>query len=298
MLIGINAGFGDPIAADLPLLEHLGFDVVREDIRSHRSDADVQELLTEFLGRPIALLVLLGGGHIERPDGGRVEPHELAAHAARVWRMARDIGLPDLRFEVGNEPDLAHEGYRTRPQDFATAIQQTRDALRGGGFRGDIITGGIANLSTANLQYLDRMLRAGLPDDVIVGFHRYPRGMDPEKPHRQFRSREAEWDALIGLAGKRPVACTEFGHHTAPRRYRIFFKKRVTDAQVADHVEYDLDFFERHGCVLAAVYQLNDGGRDIAVDRYGIRRTDRTLKEVAFRIRERERVERAQLAGG
>ena len=298
MLLGINAGFGDPLAADLPLLEHLGFDIVRQDVRAHRTDADVQELLTEFLGRSIGLLVLLGGGHIERTDGGRVEPHELAAHAMRVWSIARHIGLSPVRFEVGNEPDLAHEGYRTRPQDFAIAIQQTRDALRGAGFRGDIITGGIANLATANLQYLDRMLRAGLPDDVIVGFHRYPRGMDPVKPHRQFRSREAEWDALIQLAGTRPVACTEFGHHTAPRRFRIFFRKRVTDAGVAEHVEYDLDFFERHGCVMAAVYQLNDGRRDVAVDRYGIRRTDGTLKEVALRIRERERAERARLAGG
>jgi hypothetical protein len=142
------------------------------------------------------------------------------------------------------------------------------------------------------------MLRAGLPDDVIVGFHRYPRGMDPAKPHRRFRSREAEWEALIELARQRPVACTEFGHHTAPRPYRIFFRKRVSDAEAADHVEYDLDFFERHGCVLAAVYQLNDGVRDVAVDRYGIRRADGTLKEVARRIRERDRIERARLAGG
>jgi hypothetical protein len=79
----------------------------------------------------------------------------------------------------------------------------------------------------------------------------------------------------------------------------VFFRKRVTDAQVADHVEYDLDFFEQHGCRMAALYQLNHGPRDnVHLDRYGIRRTDGTLKDVATRLRERDRAMQARVRGG
>lgn len=290
MLIGINAGFGAPLAPDLPVLEQIGFDFVRQDVRVQRTDADIQELLTEFLGRPISLLVLVEGGDIGHDRGARVEPHELAAHAVRVWRIARNIGLLDLRFEIGNEPDLAHADYRTRPQDFAVAVQQARDALRGAAFAGDIISGGIANLGAANLDYLEGMLQAGLPDDVIIGFHRYPRGMGPRTPQKGFSSRDAEWRALMRLVDGRPVACTEFGHHTAPRPFGVFFRKRVSDVQVADHVMFDLDFFEARGCRMAAVYQLNDGQRDdVHLDRYGIRGTDGIFKDVAIRLQARLR---------
>lgn len=289
MLLGINAGFGHRLGDDLDLIHALGFAFVRQEFRAHRSDGDVRGLLSEFADTPVGVLALLGGGRIHSPSGGRVEPHVLAAHGARVVRIAADLGLSDLMIEVGNEPDLAHVDYRTRPQDFAVAVRQTFDSVRAAGFTGRVITGGISNLSRERLEYLDRMLQGGVPDEVLLGFHRYPRGMGPRTPQEGFSSREAEWDALMRLARGRQVACTELGHHTAPRPTRFLgfipVRRRVSDEDVADHMAFDLGFFAERGCALTAVYQWNDGTRaDVHLDRYGIRREDGSLKPVAERI--------------
>jgi hypothetical protein len=289
VLVGINAGFGRPLGEDLDLIHALGFAFVRQDIRADRSDADVLELLGEFHYRPLTPLVLLAGGEMGAPDGTRVEPHVIAAHGARVVRLAREAGLVEVMIEVGNEPDIGHVDYRTRPQDFATAVRYTFDAVRDAGFDGPVISGGISNLSRKSLDYLERAVEAGMPSEVIVGFHRYPRGMSPAKPQEGFDSREDEWQALQRLAHGREVACTEMGHHTAPRPRRFLgifpYKRRVSDEEVADHVEFDLKFFAVRDCLMAAIYQLNDGHTDNRhVDRYGIRRRDGTLKPVAERI--------------
>ena len=47
-----------------------------------------------------------------------------------------------MLIEVGNEPDIGHVDYKSRPADFADAIRQTHLAVRGGGFVGPLITGG------------------------------------------------------------------------------------------------------------------------------------------------------------
>jgi hypothetical protein len=286
MLLGINAGFGDPIAHEFGLLAPLGFRVVRQDIRPHFTDEHLRGLVAEFVGAPLTPLFLLGGGHIDTPLGTRVEPHEIAALGGRVVDEAARQGLTGYWLEVGNEPDLAHIDYRSRPGDFAVAVQQAFDAVRAAGFAGPVVSGGISNLSRASLTYLERMLVEGLPADVIVGFHRYPKGLTPANAQDGFASRDAEWLELQRLANGRAVACTELGHHTAPRKYLLWgfipTRKRVSDVEVAEHVVFDLDFFRSRGCLLTAVYQLNDGpSGEVHHDRYGIRRLDGTLKPVA-----------------
>jgi hypothetical protein len=291
MLLGINAGFGAPIAFEFPHLTSRGLTVVRQDLRAHFADDHLQALVHEFAGAPVVPLFLLAGGHIDTPDGvSRIEPHEIAALGQRVVGHAAEVGLTDYWIEVGNEPDLAHVDYKTRPADFAVAVQQTFDAVRAAGFGGPVVSGGICNLSRASLTYLERMLNQGLPADVIVGFHRYPRGLTPENPQDGFSSRDAEWQELQRLANGRAVACTEVGHHTAPREYRLWgiipMKRRVSDAEIAQHVVFDLHYFKSRGCLLTAVYQLNDGpNNDLHLDRYGIRRQDGTWKPVADGIR-------------
>jgi hypothetical protein len=289
MLLGINAGFGEPIASEFANLMLRGFSVVRQDLRAHFDDATLQSLVNEFAGAGVTPLFLLAGGHIDSPEGDRVEPHEIAMLGQRVVAFAADAGISDYWLEVGNEPDLAHVDYKTRPQDFAVAVEQTFDAVRAAGFTGPVVSGGIANLSRANLTYLERMLNQGLPADVVIGFHRYPRGLTPANPQEGFSSRDAEWQELQRLANGRGVACTEVGHHTAPRKYLFWgfipLKKRVSDADVAQHVVFDLNYFKARGCLLTAVYQLNDGpNNDLHLDRYGIRRQAGTWKPVADAI--------------
>ena len=289
MKVGLTAGFGEPLGADRDFIESIGFAFVRQEIRADATDRTIAALLGEFVGRPITLLALLGGGKNRTAAGGRIEPRVFAALASRVVRAAAQLGLTGYMIEVGNEPDIGHRDYATRPEDFASAVAQTEATVRQAGFPGPVISGGISNLSIERLDYLARMAPR-LPPDVIVGFHRYPRGDRPDQPHPGFASRDAEWARLQEIAGARSLACTEFGHHSAPRRQRLLGflprrSRRVPDDVVAEYVAYDLEAFQSKGCELAAVYQLNDGPTDRPIDRYGIRRPDGTPKPCCRRHR-------------
>ena len=283
-VLGINAGFGDPVAGEFPFFERIGVAAVRQDLFAHGETAPIEALVAEFSNRPARAVFMLAGGKMQVADGShRIEPHVLAARARRVVEAAHAAGLEQYSLEVGNEPDIAHDGYASRPQDFAEAIRQVHAVVRPLGFDGDLVTGGISNLNERGLTYLQSMLAApSVPADVVVGFHRYPEGgRGSRAPHPGFESREEEFEALAGLAGGRRVACTEFGYHTAEDRMGVLGSRRRSESEVAEAVQWDLDFFGQHGVLLAALYQLNDGVGDVAEDRYGIRRTDGTLKPVA-----------------
>jgi len=284
IVLGINAGFGDPIAGEFPFFAHLGVGVVRQDLFAHGDAAPIEALVAEFPNRPARALFMLAGGKMQVADGSnRIEPHVLAARARRVVEAAHAAGLQQYSLEVGNEPDIAHDGYASRPQDFAEAIRQVHAVVRPLGFTGDLITGGISNLNERGLEYLHSTLAApSVPADVVVGFHRYPEaGRGPQAPHPGFESREEEFEALAGLVGGRRVACTEFGYHTAEDRMGVLGSRRRSETEVAEAVQWDLDFYGQRGVLLAALYQLNDGTHDIAEERYGVRRLDGTLKPVA-----------------
>jgi hypothetical protein len=283
-VLGINAGFGDPIAVEFPFFEQLGVAVVRQDLFAHGDAAPIEALVAEFSNRPARALFMLAGGKMQTPDGSnRIEPQVLAARARRVVEAAQAVGLQTYSLEVGNEPDIAHDGYASRPQDVADAIRQVHAVVRPLGFEGDIITGGVSNLNQRGLEYVQAMLSTpAVPADVVVGFHRYPEsGRGAQAPHKGFESRDEEFDALEGLVSGRRVACTEFGYHTAEDRMGVFGHRRRSESEVAESVRWDLDFFGQRGVLVAALYQLNDGTRDVAEERYGVRRLDRTLKPVA-----------------
>src|SRR5215471_6558741 len=264
MLIGINAGFGDPIGPDFPFLERLGFEVVRQEIRFGADQDRIRLLASEFVGSTLTPLFLLAGGKMSRPDGNRVEPNEIADLGVAVINAAAVVGLDRLALEIGNEPDIAHDGYSKRPQDFAAAVSQTRNRARDAGFTGSIVTGGIANLNTRGIEYLRVLFQPRdfpFPDDVTIGFHRYPETCAyADTPHANFASRDAEMDALRQITGAHRVACTEFGYHTAPEKQNFFAPPtRRTDDKVADSVMFDFDFFDRRQCDMAVLFQLNDG---------------------------------------
>lgn len=287
MLVGLNAGFGRTLAADWPFITSTGFTVVRQEFRLDVDNATLDRLTAEFVGRPMRLLALIGGGKNQTAGGGRIEPHQFAALGARVVKSATDVGLRDVLIEVGNEPDIGHPDYANRPRDFAVAVAQTHAAVRQAGHTGIVISGGISNLSRERLDYLERVV-SDLSPDIVVGFHRYPHGLGAEQPHPGFADRDAEWDRLKQITGRRQVACTEFGHHTAPRRHGrlgvVRRRRRVSDEAVADHIVYDLSYFRERGCLASAVYQLNDGPTDRPIDRYGIRRADGTPKPAVAAI--------------
>jgi hypothetical protein len=274
MWLGINAGFGAPLGPALDFIESIGFHFVRQEFRGDANDRHLTSLLSEFVGRRTKLLALLGGGTNRTRAGGRIEPQVFASSGARLVHVAAALGLDPI-VEIGNEPDIGHPGYASRPADFAAAVSLTHAAMRREGFRGAVITGGISNLSRERLDYLAAVVRAGIPADVIVGFHRYPHGLSARIPHPGFADRDAEWNRLLDIAGSRDVACTEVGHHTAPRgrrRFGLFGRRhRLTAEDAARDLMFDLEFFRDRGALMTAVYQLNDGPHDRSIDRYGIR---------------------------
>jgi hypothetical protein len=281
--VGLQAGWGTSLQAMFPAFATYGFGTIRQDLYGQGDPAAVPALVTECVGAPVRMLFLIGGGHIDHAGGNRIEPHELAAWTTTVVQTARTAGLTDYALEIGNEPDIAHPGYADRPQDFAEAVRQCHEAARANGFAGAVITGGISNLNNRGFRYLSAMLAVPtLPvNDLVFGFHRYPEsGRGPLAPHDRFKSREDEWTMLRQLVGARPVACTEFGYHTAKSR-----PLTLTNSDVADAVFWDLNFFAERLVPLAVVYQLNDGPTDDWIDRYGVRTLDGTWKVVAERMR-------------
>jgi hypothetical protein len=261
------------MAPDLPGIAAHGFAVVRQDLFAVTSE--IFSLIVECVDAPCRPLFLIGGGQIAGSTGHRLEPYELATMTHEVVHRALQAGLTDYALEIGNEPDIAVKGYAERPEAFAEAVRSCHFAARAAGFRGSIISGGVSNLNTRGLRYLRRMVESGaLPeDDLTIGFHRYPEaGRGPWAPHQGFDSRADEFDTLVGLTDARPLACTEFGYHTADV---------LSDEGVAASVLWDLGFYESRGVELAVVYQLNDGPGATWMDRYGVRRLDGTWKPVA-----------------
>jgi hypothetical protein len=280
--IGLNAGFGDPLAGEFAGIATHGFSVVRQDVYAHQSSEDAAACVREFAGMPVTALFLIGGGKISHPNGNRLEPHELAPLVGLVVDTAAAAGVTGYAIEIGNEPDIACPGYADHPEDFAEAIRQCLEAARAHQCPGPLITGGIANLNDRGLRYLSRMLKApSMPaDGVTIGFHRYPEaGHGPLAPHDHFQSRDDEWAAFQQLVGTRPTACTEFGYHTAASH-----PQTLTDQNVAESVLWDLRFYDARQVGLACIYQLNDGPTDTWINRYGVRAQDGTWKPVAHAI--------------
>jgi hypothetical protein len=279
--VGLQAGFGSSLAADVDAIASYGFQVVRQDVYG-RNVYD-PALVTELAGAPVHAVFLIGGGSIAIADGSRrLEPFELAQMTTAVVEAANSVDFHTYAIEIGNEPDIAHPDYANHPEDFAEAVRECHFAARVADFRGPVISGGIANLNDRGFRYLRRMLACdALPlDDLVIGFHRYPEAnRGPFAPHDRYTSRADEWDTFAGLVGDRPVACTEFGYQTADV---------LDDAEVAAAVLWDLDFYEARGVQLAVVYQLTDGPTDTWIDRYGVRRSDGSWKPVAEAVRDRQ----------
>lgn len=279
MLVGLQAGFGSPMASDFHGIAAHGFAVVRQDLFAET--IDIRPLIAECVGAPCRPLFLIGGGQIEdEGTGERLEPYELAARTTEAVQIAADVGLSQYALEIGNEPDLAVPGYSQCPEDFAEAVRCCHFAARAAGFLGPVISGGISNLNTRGLKYLKRMIECDNlpPDDLVIGFHRYPEaGRGPLAAHDWFTSRDDEWQTLTALTETSALACTEFGYHTADI---------LNDTEVAASVIWDLNFYAERGVMLAVVYQLNDGPGSTWMDRYGVRRLDGSWKPVAEAVRE------------
>ena len=130
MLVGLNAGFGLPLGADSAVHHSIGCAVVRQEFRFEIDDATMALLMADIAGQPLGCWRCSAEARTRRPrgDGSSRTSLPRSAHVSRPRRPPR--GLTDVLIEVGNEPDIGHVDYRTRPADFAQAVVQTHAAVR------------------------------------------------------------------------------------------------------------------------------------------------------------------------
>lgn len=267
MRIGVTAGFGAPIGTlQLGQMSAIGIEVVRQDVPA---TGDLRPLVEDFVAAPVRPLFLLG-------DPARNEP--LLDLALRL------LGPDGFDLQVYNEPGLFFHGSLT---DYTVGIGLVYRDARLRGFRGAILAGGVANLGTDNLRWLRAAVPA-LPTDVVIDFHRYSyKTQSQSRPWPGFASRDAELETVRQIAAGRPVACTEFGYHTAEEESGFLWwrrRTRATDDQVRAWLAADLALFSSHGLTLACIYQWGDGPTDSWINRFGLRDPSGYLKPSARAI--------------
>ncbi len=275
MKLLLNAGFGEPIGrADLELADWLGFDGVRQDV-----PANALHLVDEIASFRSTLfpIFLIGGGQMAVPDS------EIVATAGDVAVRAKRLGLR-CAIEIGNEPNIAPGWSAER---FATLLRNAADEVAALNYNAIVISGGISNTSPEAVSYLRRaidILDNGGIFPIEIGYHTYR--WSPDEPRKGWKTRDDEFKALHEVAGPRGIWNTESGWHTAKEKRGPLgmCSRRLTDRQVAEFVKSEIRINRQWGAESYTLYQLNDGPRDEAPDRYGIRRLDGRLKPVAMEI--------------
>lgn len=262
----------------------LGFHGVRVDVPDDHGAAEA--MLEELARMPeVYPIFLIAGGHMLRSTGKPFEPGELAAHVSDTCVKLRDFGffkrdaLPAI--EIGNEPDLADDRWKKRPEELARTFQGCYDIVRRYSDTCPVLTPPVSNLNGRGFHYLERMLREGLPFDAVLAAHRYPHDGDICKPHPGFNTREEQASKLVELADGRDIWITETGLTEGPHDGKF-----RSEEYVADALEYEVSFWSRVASVKALCwYGINDGpNRDDTEHHFGIRRLDGSWKPVAQRV--------------
>jgi len=256
MIVGINAGFGDSLTGDLPQIAALGYTGIRQDLQP-LSGWTLEDRAAELRVPGIQPLYIVRGPQI-----------------GRFWRGET--------LELLNEPNLSFPG---RPALTPWAYAQEWNTYAPEDLaRGVVIYfGSISNLQRNPLRWLEQAWAYAHPKPTHVSYHRYPpesgRMMDP---HKGFRCRDDELDALRQIVGGDTVlACTEWGYHQGPRKRWGFWPWRLNDQQQADAIRDEWLYLRSLKLARADIYQWNDGPDGTAINRFGVRRADGSLKPSA-----------------
>jgi hypothetical protein len=244
---GLQVGFGDPIGPVLDELRVIGFTIIRLDLQ-HCDQPTTAALAQEVIDAGLQPLCI-------------------------IRRAEQMVVLPTgSLIELGNEPDLEHEGWtvdeyrRLADECVAIAIE---NSLR-------LYLGVVSNLNARGFNFLRQLPWATWPSAICCSIHRYPDGDSPHNPHNGWASRDAEIETLKEIVGARPLACSEIGYHD----------DKWTEAQVADNMAWERQFFGGHGFEIISGYNINDGPGDEPIDHFGFRRLDGSWKPVAFAFAE------------
>ena len=249
MLKGLVAGFGGGLSSKLADYIRLGIDSIRQGPTTPDIDQETLEyLLGEFVGQPIKLLWILGGqGYWTYFQ--LLTDEEIYNEAKRLVRAAKKVGLEYFDIEIINEPDLGG-GLKIPPEKYAALVRSACIGLEEEGFQGRVLCCGVFNHEKDAINYIKSVVQFGIPDNVIICPHRYSIDQNPQKPRKNFNSREQEQETIENAAQGRQTACSEYGFSTC---------EGIGPKQlVANHL-WELDFGKKHHLYGMWIYQENDG---------------------------------------
>jgi len=158
----------------------------------------------------------------------------------RDLNLIRMVGR--VKIEYDNEPD-----YRVELNEYHNGFMTAYEICKEN--NNTLMGPCISNTDEDSIEWLNKFIELGVPDDVIISYHTYRPGSwknDPEKPHKGFSSRDGEIKWLKAASGVRKLWCTENG-----------YKKNNASIQ-AKHLQFELEFAQRHCIEGYTYYQLND----------------------------------------
>jgi hypothetical protein len=264
MLRGLQLGFGEVLPdALLDQVQALGVQCAR--VKPGRTAAETETIVRQVAARGMRPLVIVQS-------------------IQDIFDIPIDVACD---VELDNEPDIGieHAGQPVHSYEYRARIAEAHAAIwsrRSDGQDIRLWVGSASNFNERGLNWIDSIMPA-VRSNVGVSIHWYPHGTDPHGRHPGFSSRLEEVRTFFRIIGARQWAITETGWHTAPMVSGWLFKRatRRTDEQVAAAASQEFTRWAACGASFAVLYQVNDGPTETAGDRYGIRRTDGTLKPVA-----------------
>ena len=267
----LNCGFGKVLGKDwLDRIHDLGFAGIRTDVGIQWKS--VVKELGEY--NKLSPIFLFGGGNM---SGWTKEDFLSYTSLIAKYIVKHNYfsGIP-IYFEIGNEPDIAVREWRENPKELNNTFWECYQNTKSICSEIELITGGISNLISDRLTWLDQFLVDPLPKHAIVGFHRYPNGPDITKPHNGFPSREHEWNRLMSLVNGHRLFCTETGMsngpHSVPRGFPLCWINkhiRISNQQQGEAIAHEWEFYRRKDVLGMVWYQLRDG-RDTYKENFGI----------------------------
>jgi hypothetical protein len=183
--------------------------------------------------------------------------------------LVLDVIPIGMDVEIGNEPDLAHEGW-TR-DSYWDAVDKAIDISAG---RHRLWVGCPSNLNSRGFRWLQSLPWGGWPE-VGCSVHRYPGAGGPTQGHLRDApwgwfgkryTRDEEVERLKSIVGDRPLALTEIGYNA----------DEWDEEQQAMFMDWERAFWKKHGFEIAIAYQINSS----ATETYGFRNADGTWRQM------------------
>jgi hypothetical protein len=202
---------------------------------------------------------------LQRDSGELVQQRTTEIHTAglRPLLILREQDQLDwvpegVDVELGNEPDLEHEGWT--PETYVERCQQFLERSRG---RHHLWFGAVSNLNDRGFAFLNHLPWDTWGPEIGCTVHRYPETSGPVDGHDR-RTRDEEIEELATLVGARPLGLSEVGYKAS----------EWTETEQAACLSYERTMFRCHGFQFAVAYQIGSSRKD----HYGFRRADGTWK--------------------